>query len=67
MILNSEYKPKSQKYKLLSNNKLQTTQHYPNANCIIIKNTYVTLYLRVGTNLIHYKFNLNESDFLWVG
>jgi len=49
MMLNSKYKLKSQKYKLLSNNKLWTTQSDSNAKSNIIKNTCVTLYLWVGS------------------
>jgi len=47
MILNSKYKPKSEKYKLLYNNKLQTTQPDLNTKPNIITNTCVTLYLSV--------------------
>ena len=47
-MLNSKYKSKLQKYKLLFNDKLQTTQPNSNAKFNIIKNTYVTLHLQVG-------------------
>ena len=46
-MVNFKYKPKSQKYKLMSNNKLQTIQSDQNEKFNIIKNTCV-IFLSAG-------------------
>jgi len=56
MILNCKYKPKLQKYKLLCNNKLQTTQSDPNTKFNTIKKT---LFDRLSTDWLA---NPNSPD-----
>jgi len=63
-MLNSKYKPKSQKYKLSMCLLKNTNQLDPNSKSNIIKKTCVTL---IYTNPTHHKFNLGESSSRWVG